>query len=106
MIYVSNFNSDSISVFAAHAHTNAAQVRRIAGARTRLSGPIALAVDAQGKLYVANRRSAAVTVYPPAADGDVAPLRVLLAPAMHGPAALAIGPSGDAFVSNVPNGVA
>lgn len=106
LIYVSNFNSDSISVFAPRACGNAAPVRRIAGARTRLRGPIGMAVDAERKLYVANRGGTGITVYAPDADGNVAPRRVLNAAGLQAAEALAIGPSGDAFVSSWSSGVA
>jgi len=103
VIYVSNFNSDSVSVFEANAHGNAAPVRRIAGPRTRLRGPIGIAVDAERNLYVANRGGTGVTVYPPDADGDVAPWRVLSSAGMQAAEALAVGPTGAAFVSSWPS---
>ena len=104
-IYVSNFNSDSVSVFERHACGNTAPVRQIVGGRTRLRAPIGMAVDAGRNLYVANRGGTGVTVYAPDAEGDVAPLRVLNAVGLQAAEALAIGPSGDVYVSSWPNGV-
>jgi hypothetical protein len=102
VIYVSNPRTDSVVVFASAARGNAAPVRRIAGARTGLSAPVALAMDRQHNLYVANRTGASVTVYGTLANGDVAPLRTLRVPATAEALAVALGPKGDAFVATCP----
>jgi sugar lactone lactonase YvrE len=99
VIYVSDFASDRISVFADDARGNVAPLREIHGPRTGLAGPGGLAVDAGGHLYVVNRRSGPVTVYPPGAAGDVAPLRTLRAPSMRAEA-VAIGAAGEVFVAS------
>ena len=60
-----------------------------------------MGVDRRGNLYVANR-GGGVTVYPPEAEGDVAPLRTLCAGGRV--EALVVGAGGDLFVSLWPNG--
>jgi DNA-binding beta-propeller fold protein YncE len=102
VIYVSNFRAASVTVFRPTARDNAAPVRTIAGARTGLSGPLGLAIDAQDLLYVANRTGAGVTVHGPTAHGDVAPVRTLRVPASAEALAVAVGPDGDVFVATVP----
>lgn len=103
MIYVSNFNSHSITAFASSARGDATPMRMITGARTGLSNPVGLAVDAQRNLYVANRTGGGVTVYPSTANGNVPPLRTLAAAGLRAAQALAIGSAGDVFVSSCPN---
>ena len=78
-LYVTNvLNSltvsvNAIMVFAAGATGNAAPSDSIAGDKTGLSGPSAIALDAAGRIYVANGNGT-VTVYPAGASGNVAPL--------------------------------
>ena len=78
-LYVTNvLNSltvsvNAIMVFAAGATGNAAPSDSIAGDKTGLSSPTAIALDAAGRIYVANGNGT-VTVYPAGASGNVAPL--------------------------------
>jgi DNA-binding beta-propeller fold protein YncE len=69
-------------------------LRAIVGPHTGLDQPMAVAFDADGNLYVANTglssNAGSVTVYPPEADGDVAPIRKLAG--LDHPFSLAIGP--------------
>ena len=99
MIYVSNFGNQSVTVYAPAARGNCAPVRRIAGPRTALAGPLGIAVDVRNNLYVANRANATVTVYGPTADGDVVPVRTLRAPGNADVLAVAIGSDGGVFVA-------
>lgn len=68
-------------------------LRAIVGPHTGLYQPSAVAFDAEGNLYVANTglssSDGSVTVYPPDADGDVAPSRTLAG--LDHPFGLAIG---------------
>ena len=86
-IYVANqadgYNYDgSVTVYSAGSVDDAAPVANISGTgtedKTGLKSPNAVAVDAANKLYVLNEFGGAggggsITIYPPGADGDVAP---------------------------------
>lgn len=63
----------SVTVFASGAMGDVAPVRTIAGPRTGLRFPSAVAVDARGQRYVANRAANSVTVYSSNARGNAAP---------------------------------
>ena len=63
---------------------NQAPIAIIAGPKTKLKQPVAIAVDASGDIYVANQaggpvvpggglRQGTITVYPAGSHGDVAP---------------------------------
>jgi hypothetical protein len=101
-IYVTNQNN-AVTAFALDATGNVAPVRTLSGATTQLSLPIGVTVDAQGEVMVANRQGGNVTVYAPLANGNVAPSRTLTATGMGSPQGLALGPTGDLFVSTCPN---
>jgi hypothetical protein len=104
VIYASNSNEDRIAVFAPGRYGDVAPKRIIEGSRTGLAGPHGLAVDARGRLFVANRKTATVAVHAQGAAGNAGPLRILGADAMHTAQALAVGPGGDVFVASWPDG--
>jgi len=99
VIYVSNFGNHSVTVYASTARANHAPLRRIAGPRTALAGPVGLALDARNHLYVANRTGGVVTVYGPTADGNAAPLRMLRPSGNAYVLAVAVGAEGDVFAA-------
>jgi hypothetical protein len=101
-IYV-GLQSNAIAVFGLDATGNVAPQRTIKGPNTRLNLPLGIGMDTQNNLYVANRISGEVTVYPSDADGDVAPTRILTAAGMGSPSGLVIGPKDDVFVSTCPS---
>jgi hypothetical protein len=70
---VVNNHANTITVYAAGASGNTAPVATIGGASTGLDGPCALALDASGRIYVANRGSHAILVFAPGSNGNVAP---------------------------------
>ncbi len=51
--------------------------RSIVGPHTRLKHIVSLAVDASGNLYVGAQGGGALFVFPPGANGDVAPMRIV-----------------------------
>lgn len=79
-IYVANFESGacgprgSVTVYAPGASGDAAPSFSIGGDKTGLDGPLGVAVDSSGKIYVANQQHSA-TVYAAGAHGNVAPIQ-------------------------------
>lgn len=79
LLYVTNtlntaFSSyNAIMVYAVGATGNAAPVDSIVGDKTGLSTPSAIALDASGRVYIANYWNSTITVYAPGASGNVAP---------------------------------
>ena len=95
----------AIRVYRHGADGNEAPIRRIRGGYTRLNGPGGIAIDRQGRLYVANRYATgrgSVTVYDAKADGDVRPSRMLVGPAtgLLPPAAVALDRYDTLYVVN------
>lgn len=75
-------NAPSITVYARTAKGDAAPVRKIQGAATRLNWPTGLAFDPEtGELFVANDASHEILVFDGKAKGNAAPKRVLKGPA-------------------------
>jgi hypothetical protein len=74
-------NTGSITVYAAGAGGNAAPLRTIKGAATKLDFPRAISIGPDGDLYVASYTSGGtsgrITVYPRTANGNVAPKRTV-----------------------------
>ena len=77
-------------------------VRRITGSLTGLASPEQIAADRSGNLYVANS-SGSITVYPPTATGNVAPLRTIAGAATGlggGVFGIAVDAAGHVYASN------
>lgn len=55
-------------------------LRKIEGPHTGINGPLGIAVDTDGTIYVANNNSNSITVYAPQASGDAAPIRTIAGP--------------------------
>ena len=70
-----------------------APLQRVTGGATGIIGPFDVARDAAGYLYVANWADSSVTVHPPGATGNAAPVR-RISGANTG---LALGPTGIAL---------
>ena len=78
-LFVTNGNTDSITVYARTANGNTSPLRAIQGAATGLNGPRGLFVDTfNNELLVANDTNNSITVYSLSANGNTAPLRTLL----------------------------
>lgn len=103
----------SITVYSAGSAGNVAPIAKIAGTRTGdktgLKSPLGLAVDAANKLYVLNEFGAgsggSITIYPPGADGNVAPEATIADGAskrtqLNSPAGLALDAAGNVYVTN------
>jgi hypothetical protein len=77
-------------------------VATIQGADTGLNAPTAVAVDAQGYIYVANSAGASVTVYAPGSDGDVAPQGAItgMATLLQAPTGVALDKNSNIYVAD------
>jgi sugar lactone lactonase YvrE len=106
-VYVANVRDSTIAVFAPGASGDVAPVRRLGGPRTGLNLPPGIALDARRRIYVTNQRhyiqgEGSVTVYAPDADGNAAPIRMILGPhtRLARPIGLAVNSGGQVYVAN------
>ncbi len=102
-IYVANFErgpcgpSGSVTVYAQGASGDIAPIFSIGGDKTGLNGPLGIALDSSGKIYVANQQNS-VTVYAAGAHGNVAPIQKIDTPGFS-PYGIALDSSGNIYVS-------
>ena len=73
-IYVSDYGTSSIDVFAPGASGNVAPIRTISGPLTGIDGPGDVKLSSAGDIYVSNFNSDSITEYAPGASGNVAPI--------------------------------
>jgi sugar lactone lactonase YvrE len=100
-----------IAVFAPGAEGDVAPVRVIEGPGTGLNGATSLALDRQGRIYVANNLknedpvlgSATITVYASDAAGDAAPIRTIggWSTRLSNPSGIAVADDGTIYVANL-----
>jgi hypothetical protein len=76
-MYVTDRNSNAVTVYAPDATGNVAPIRTISGSKTGLTYSTQVALDASRFIYVTNRDASSVTVYAPSANGNVAPVRTV-----------------------------
>jgi DNA-binding beta-propeller fold protein YncE len=78
-IFVTDYNTNSVTVHSRTANGNTAPLRVLNGSLTGLNLPVGVAVDtANNELYVSNAYgSGSITVYSRTASGNVAPTRTL-----------------------------
>ena len=73
-LYVANYyTTGTITVYAAGARCNATPTATIAGSNTGLNHPVGVALDAAGRLYVANSALSTITVFAAGATGNATP---------------------------------
>lgn len=100
-IYVSNNNSNSVTVYAINANGNVAPLRVLAGNLTGLGNPSGIAVDlVNDELLVVNKSLPySVTAYPRLASGNVPPLRTIVAglTGLDDPRGIDVDPVNDEF---------
>jgi 6-phosphogluconolactonase (cycloisomerase 2 family) len=107
-LYAVNKLDNSVMVFTLDSVTSGSRraspkpVATIQGADTGLNAPTAVAVDAQGYIYVANSTGASVTVYAPGSDGNAAPQGAITGAAtlLQAPTSVALDRSGNIYVAN------
>ncbi len=111
-------NNGRVAVFSAGSHGNVAPIATITGPKigdkTGVNNPVGLAFDSASDLYVLNSNggpdnSGSITVYPPDANGNVAPKAVIAndpkdkQTQFHSPAGMALDSAGNIYVTNNDN---
>src|SRR5436309_2555012 len=98
----------SVTVYASGASGTAAPTRTITGAHTGMNGPVGIARDAAGNLYVANAGNSccglgnSITVYGAGARGDAAPTATIVGgnTGLDAPSGVALDAAGHLYVAN------
>jgi len=110
-LYVANFDnvnitSSSITVYAAGATGNVTPMATIAGSNTGLNAPFGIALDAGGRLYVANLDSDSITVYAAGATGNATPATTIAGSntGLNNPIGIAVDAAGRLYVTNFNSG--
>ncbi len=114
-IYVTNPSTNTVAIYPANATGNVPPVEIIGGSKTRLASPTGIAVDGNGRIYVLNSGTSAITVYALLDIGVIgggpgllnqAPIAVIAGPKtkLKHPVALAVDGSGDIYVANQAGG--
>ena len=110
-LYVANFDnvnitSSSITVYAAGATGNVTPMATIAGSNTGLNAPFGIALDAGGRLYVANLDSDSITVYAAGATGNATPTATIAGSntGLNNPIGIAVDAAGRLYVTNFNSG--
>lgn len=111
-LYVANpqasvAGGNSITIYAPDAAGDAAPVAVISGPGTGLAGPAGVALDAAGRIYVANRDGNSITAYAPDASGNASPVTTIFGPAtgLDMPVAAGFDAAGRLYVANLAAGV-
>src|SRR5262249_55262808 len=106
-LYVGNLGAGSacptsVTVYPANSSDDAIPSKIIAGSNTGVTFPSGIALDALGKIYVANVDANAVMVYPADRNGDVAPLATIRGPDtdLNLPVNLALDSRENIYVTN------
>src|SRR5439155_677344 len=106
-LYVANEGANSITVFATGATGDAVPTGVIAGGDTRLDSPVAVTLDASGRIYVTNQgdlfgENASVEIFSSGASGNAAPLARIAggSTGLVAPAGIALDAAGNIYVPN------
>lgn len=104
-IYVTNGHGPAIDIYSTDAHGESKPIARIKGPSTGLTGPEAVAVDANHNVYVADTNGsykASIKVYPAGKYGNIAPTQTITGPAtqLAVPNGIAVDSVGNMYVAN------
>jgi sugar lactone lactonase YvrE len=108
-IYVANFDTNTVTVYAATANGDVPPSAVIGGSNTRLAGPAGIALDPSGKIYVVNSaeyRDGSITVYPPLGTStgilNQAPIAAIAGSKsqLDNPTGIALDAQGNMYVAN------
>lgn len=92
---------------ASAASINPGPAKTLTGDSTALSGPSAVAFDPTGNMYVVNRGTPSITVYPPDwSSGNVEPIKTLAGDLtdLATPRSVALDASGNMYIANAGSG--
>ena len=105
-LFVANFTSNSITVYAAGATGNATPTATIAGSNTGLNGPVGIVFNTARQLYAANTRSNSITVYAAGATGNATPATTIAGSntGLNNPIGIAVDAAGRLYVTNFNSG--
>jgi hypothetical protein len=103
-LWVSDYLVPAIDEFAAGQTGNIAPIRRISGTATQFAFPYSVSVDAAGDVYVGDLKD--VWVFPPGANGNVAPSRSITSSGLTDFAVAKSCASGSLAVAEAPDGTA
>lgn len=93
LLYVANYNANSVTIYSAVGH-NQAPIGKITSG---IDGPEGMAVDRLDRLFVTNTSNNTVTVY---RRGGITPVKTYSS-GLNGPAGVVIGNDGTVYVSNL-----
>jgi len=108
-IYVANFDTNTVTVYAPTANGNVPPIAVIGGSNTRLGSPTGIALDASGKIYVVNSaeyRNGRITVYPPLGTStgilNEVPIATIAGSKtlLENPTGMALDSQGNIYVTN------
>jgi hypothetical protein len=97
-MFITDFTNNSISGFGQGANCNCPPALYIHGGNTGLSGPMGIAADKAGNLYVANSRVGTITKYPGTGTGNISPSFAI--GGLSQPIGVAVDSSGNLYVAN------
>lgn len=106
-MYVSDYASSTIDVFAPGSTGDIAPIRAISGPDTGLAGPADVKIDATGDIYASNFNDSTITVYAPGATGDAMPIRTIAGSntGLSSNDDITLASDGTLFVGNAGGGV-
>jgi len=97
-MFITDFTNNSISGYGQSANCNCGPSIFIQGGNTGMSGPLGIAIDKSGNMYVANENVGTITKYPGGANGNVAPSFAI--GGLASPIGVAVDASGNLYVAN------